>query len=686
MNIVFDIETTGLLDSSSLDYSEYPIKLKPYFKVHCIVFKSLDTGKVVRLYGSQLTKKNVDKLLSRATTLIAHNGIGYDLPVLSLYFDVDYYIGTSSSDPSTVNGRQCEITDTAIVSRMLWPDRPSGHSLKEWGKRLGLLKGDYGQQEDAWSEFNQDMLEYCEQDVDVTEAVYDALMEEWGEWDWSRAFYMEQAIAELTFRQEHFGFGFDKEKALVALEDLNSKMADIEARVEPQLPEKPLSKTNLNKFVPPKVQIKKDGALSASMKRFLDRVNGEVKEDDYGVRTVYVEGRAYELPMPNEPVRTSEPMTLANQSEMKQYLVRLGWNPTVWTENDLTTDSKKQAKTDEKYQQSVVRYCEETAHSAFKKFRLLHRKVKTVNELYKELMSANRSRPVRVISAPKYTVDNDKTVCPNLEKLGSKVDFVKDVVDWLTYRHRRNSILSPNGTGFLAQPRIDIDGRIQTPAITCGAASSRYRHSVCVNIPRPSSMYGAPLRDMFKAADGYYQIGCDAAGLEARVEAHYTRPYTGGEQYTKSLLSEKPNDVHTVTAHKMGITRDEAKTLKYSISYGAQPPKVAKQMGWTQNHAKQVFEDFWNAALPLKLLKERLTYYWKTKGQKKFIKGIDGRQLMVRSEHSLVNLLFQSCGVIIMKQAAVMLDRWMNQEGYLFNPFKDSSFQGKAAQMQHYHK
>ena len=193
------------------------------------------------------------------------------------------------------------------------------------------------------------------------------------------------------------------------------------------------------------------------------------------------------------------------------------------------------------------------------------------------------------------------------------------------------------------------------------------------------------MREIFGAAEGTYQIGCDASGLEARVEAHYTLPYKGGKDYAKALLSEKPHDVHTLNSKKLGISRDEAKTLKYACSYGAQPPKIAKQMGWTLEHAEQVFEDFWEAALPLKLLKERVAQYWKTKGERKFIKGIDGRKLMARSEHSLVNLLFQSCGVIIMKQAAVILDRWLARKGYLFDPFRDSSFKGKAAQMIHYH-
>lgn len=686
MRLVYDIEATGLLDHTAIDYSTYPLRLKDSFKIHCIVFKDLDSDRMVSLHGESLNKKRVEKILRKAEVLVAHNQIGYDLLALHLYFDIDFHIAANEDEQSMIAGSPCEIIDTVVMSRMIWPDRPSGHSLKEWGKRLDMLKGDYGQQDNAWKEFNEDMLKYCQQDVLVNEAVYNALLEEWGDWDWQKAFLMEQAIAEITIRQEHFGYGFDKGKAEVALSDLNEKMADIKERVEPLLPQKPLSKTHAKKFVPPKVQFKKDGSLSANMIKFIERMEGEIVEDEYGEMVAKIKGKEHPLPMPLKPVVSTEAMTLANQADLKQYLVRLGWNPTVWGENDLSVDSKKQRQNDEKYHAAVYRYCAETKESDFKKFRLAHRKVKTVNDLYKSLMQADRNRPVRVITAPKYTVDQEKNICPSLDKLGQKVEFVKDVVLWLTYRHRRNSILSPNGTGFLAQPRIDIDGRIQTPAITCGAATGRYRHAVVANICRPTSVYGAPLRELFCASDGHYQIGCDAAGLEARVEAHYTKPYPEGEEYTVALMSEKPNDIHTATAKKMGVSRDEAKTLKYSASYGAQPPKIAKQMGWTLSHAQQVFDGFWDAAMPLKMLKERLSIYWKTKGQGKFIKGIDGRKLTARSEHSLVNLLFQSCGVTVMKYAAIILDRWMLDNGYLFNPFKNDDFEGKACQMIHYHK
>jgi DNA polymerase-1 len=64
----------------------------------------------------------------------------------------------------------------------------------------------------------------------------------------------------------------------------------------------------------------------------------------------------------------------------------------------------------------------------------------------------------------------------------------------------------------------------------------------------------------------------------------------------------------------------------------------------------------------LKQLKDKVEHEWETTGEKKWIYGIDGRKLYSRSKHSLVNLLFQSTGAIIVDYALCLFDMKM---GYL---------------------
>jgi len=74
-----------------------------------------------------------------------------------------------------------------VLSRLLNPDRerPEGlpqrvgpHSLQAWGYRVGIYKGDYGKQDNAWGVYTDEMMEYCVQDVEVTEQVYKHLLKE----------------------------------------------------------------------------------------------------------------------------------------------------------------------------------------------------------------------------------------------------------------------------------------------------------------------------------------------------------------------------------------------------------------------------------------------------------------------------------------------------------------------------
>ena len=49
------------------------------------------------------------------------------------------------------------------------------HSLESWGYRLGLRKGDY-QEHSTFDEYNQDMLEYCQRDVEVTHLLFEKIL------------------------------------------------------------------------------------------------------------------------------------------------------------------------------------------------------------------------------------------------------------------------------------------------------------------------------------------------------------------------------------------------------------------------------------------------------------------------------------------------------------------------------
>jgi DNA polymerase I-like protein with 3'-5' exonuclease and polymerase domains len=192
MKVILDIETDGFNPS----------------KIHCIVAKNIDTNVVTvfdpdNMYSFNNWAKNVDKF-------IMHNGLSFDAPVMNRL------LGTNITPD--------KIIDTLILSQLFNPIREKGHSLKAWGEKLNMPKGG----EDVnFSTYDFNMLQYCKQDVEITHAVYNHLVNE------SKGFSQESVNLEHTIRliidqQEKNGFAFNMQKAQELLAKLKDDIYDLE--------------------------------------------------------------------------------------------------------------------------------------------------------------------------------------------------------------------------------------------------------------------------------------------------------------------------------------------------------------------------------------------------------------------------------------------------------------------------
>ena len=672
---VIDIETNNLL-ANMLDYSSLPYKLNKNANLWCIVIRDVDTNEVTVLKsesGDTITKEMLQNALVGTTEIIAHNGIKFDFISLKLFGVLDYTVGYLGQD-DTIFGIPVKITDTLIRSRLFNPDRYGGHSLDAWGKKLGEHKGNFH----SFESYSDEMVTYCIQDTNVTALIFKELEKEYVSYSgWKKPEKLENKLADLAVRRETYGFWFDKELAITCLDDLIGKMQELENNVNPLLPPKPMNKTKLKQFTPPKNPFKKDGSVSAVMEKFAEKHGAKIQGNKF-----YYKDDVFLLPL-DEPIETHEKASISDLDHVKMHLINLGWKPSEFKVRDLTKDTKKQSLTYQKRLDALDRWLEQTfTEGKYKDDRLQELGLDDDRDTIRRKLASKLQddKPVRVPTSPMVRVGVEKELCPNLIKLGDKVSFANDFTLYLTYKHRKSSIAggdvedmdfdeeTPN-TGFLAMYR-DVDKRIPTPAIEIGASTNRYRHIGVCNIARASSIYGKEMRSMFGCGDDMLQLGFDFSSLEARIQGHYIMNFEG-EGLAEQLLASKPNDIHTLNAKKLGIARDQAKSIGYMLMYGGSYHKAKKMLGISESEAKTLVEDYWKAVQPLSDLKEAVTKVWQERG-KKFVVGVDGRKIMTRSQHSLLNALFQSGGVICAKYTTVFIYQLLEEQGYNCNPFEHS--------------
>ena len=742
----FDIESNNLLNDESVDYLASPYRLKDSFAMHCIVCESHDTGEIIAFHDGDKylfdgrpyvetdgkyeyrleeyehleythfplkdfpdfvngTGKFKGNSNYKITKVVGHNIINFDLLAIKLFFKLNYSIKYNTWGNSNI-----EICDTMILSKTLNPDRFGGHSLAELSKKAGGdVKIDFRKnipETERFKTFAADMLYYCIYDNKANTAVFRYLMEEWGDYNkWSEPFNLEQRVADIITRQEHRGFAFNMKQAEDNIRDLDARMEACRLEAEPVLPPKPATKGYLKSFIPPKLQFKKNGEPSSNMIKFAEKHSGELvqKEDGWWL---FALGKEFKLPIPaEEPIcDPTVPATLDDTTHIKNWLVGLGWSPSEYKDKDITLKSGTKIKKDEAQMEKAIRdYVDQTLASNFCQDRCDHLECtpETLEWKLRDRIAKAKGRGVKVLTNPSFTKGQEKDICPNLEALGEKFPYATQIVQYLTYKHRRNSILGGGADweedeedydkGYLAAVRAD--GRIPTPAATCDAATSRMKHRLVANIPRVTSLYGYEMRNLFGVeVPKYFQIGYDFDSLEAKIESHYCWRYEQEpHEYCNALLLEKPNDVHTMMARRISDTigrkfeRSPAKSVKYGITYGAQAAKVAKTIGSDMYTGQLVYDAFWEAAKPLALLKERLHDFWVKTG-KKYILGIDGRKVPTRSAHAILNSLFQSGGVICAKRAMVIYDDLIEEEGlavdFFVDDWKNKSF---VQQMIAYH-
>jgi DNA polymerase-1 len=198
---------------------------------------------------------------------------------------------------------------------------------------------------------------------------------------------------------------------------------------------------------------------------------------------------------------------------------------------------------------------------------------------------------------------------------------------------------------------IREDGRVHGKVITNGTVTGRMSHQSpnMAQIPAVYSPYGKECRALWIVNKGYKLVGVDASGLELRMLAHYMND----ERYTNEVVN---GDIHTANQVAAGLeSRDKAKTFIYAFIYGAGSAKIGSIIGGSQRDGERVKEKFLRATPSLRRLREKVDRV----AQRRWVKGLDGRKIIIRQAHSALNTLLQGAGAIVMKKALTLLEEYV---------------------------
>jgi len=168
-------------------------------------------------------------------------------------------------------------------------------------------------------------------------------------------------------------------------------------------------------------------------------------------------------------------------------------------------------------------------------------------------------------------------------------------------------------------------------------------------IPAVYSPYGKECRALWTVNKGYKLVGVDASGLELRMLAHYMND----ERYTHEVVN---GDIHTANQTAAGLeSRDKAKTFIYAFIYGAGSKKIGSIIGGSERDGERAKEKFLRATPSLRSLREKVERV----AQRRWVRGLDQRKIIIRYPHAALNTLLQGAGAIVMKYALTLLEEYV---------------------------
>lgn len=567
--------------------------LKNVTVVWCHVFKNIDTGEIIKLRPGDMRWKEI---INTAKLIAGHNIISYDFKVLEKLYNYK-------------RPKNLVVHDTLIMSLVLDYNKfPGGrHSLENWGLSLGYPKIEF----DDFSEFSEEMLVYCEGDVELNYRVYLKLLEtlkRQAEKNPQIKTYLrvEHAVAEWCAQAELHGWPFDVEKAKALFETMSNEKEKAEAAITPMLGLKVIAVDKSKGVVEaksPKWTKKRDYAAHTANWFNIDPFLGQDPDDLDGLTA---EEKKIFRPILGDFCRVEfEPLKLSSTDDVKLFLFRNGWEPTEfnWKRNP---DTGEMVKMSPKITEDDL-----TA-------------LKGHGKLYSDYMST--SSRFNILKTWLEEVDEDGNLHGSCFTIGTP-----------SMRARHSIIVNV--------PSVDA--------------------------PWGKEMRDLFITEPGWTLIGSDSAGNQARGLAHYLKSEqYIDLLLNGDVHT--FNAEKATEVLKSMGMNKVVERGQAKRILYAFLFGASGKKLWSYIFGTMDEKKGAkFKKGFTSAVPgfEALLKKLENIYGSTKQYGTgYIPGIGGNRIYVDSFHKLLVYLLQSCEKATCGAATMLTMQQLEEENIPYRP------------------
>lgn len=568
-----DIETDGLNPS----------------RIWIIVCKDAETGEQNIFSEWHRPIAEFAEFAKGVSQWIGHNVLSFDIPVLNRLANANI----TNSWPTVV--------DTFVVSRLVNYKRFTTHSLDELGTYLKFHKGKF----DDWSKLSQEMVDYCIQDVEVTDRVYHMYKRFINEETWFESMKCEHDMALICQDMKTNGFHFDKMLAESVLVRVTQRMDELQARMGVEMKPFLRYKTTLQ------YRTKNDGEPYQSVTNAYDRYDK-------------VEMKGSDLHCYNY-----EEFNPASTRDRIEKLWEFGWNPVE--KSDTHYEFSLKAKPGEKWRKT--RLTKESYNEKLEYFKFYGWKVNETN-----LMTLPEDAPEAAFS----------------------------LAEWLTLNGRLKA-LEERLREYEDDERIHTNfwhigawtHRMSHSAPNLANISSPFHGEPKNAVERVKAEYDDDMRRMFDVEDGWL-VGTDAESIQLRILAHYLR----NDDYVQAIVSgrkEDETDIHNLNRRALGLdhlTRDHAKTFIYAWLLGAGVNKVSRILSCNMATAKEAVDNFIESTDGLAALKSGQI---KRDARRGYFVGLDGRKVLCDSDYLMLAGYLQNGESVVMKHANILWRHWADR-------------------------